>query len=135
MTTAALTPAALHRCLADETRLTLTLLLGTESELCVCELTEALHAPQPRISRHLAHLRRAGLLHGRRQGAWIYYRLNPALPDWIHPILEASRDAAPAAFVAARQRLIDAGTVSRRQAACYAGSTSALFSSTSGDIA
>lgn len=135
MVTAVPTPAALHRCLADETRLTLALLLCAEPELCVCEMTEALAAPQPRISRHLAYLRRAGLLRGRRQGAWIYYRLEPALPAWVSIILEASRDAAPADFVAAHRRLADAGTTRQRQAACRAEPRPALFSSTSGDIA
>ncbi|WP_240673332.1 metalloregulator ArsR/SmtB family transcription factor [Chromohalobacter israelensis] len=135
MTTAVLTPAALHRCLADETRLTLTLLLCNEPELCVCEMTEALAAPQPRVSRHLAYLRRAGLLRGRRRGAWIYYRLEPTLPEWVSTILEASRDAAPPEVITAHRRLADAGTASRRQAACHAEPRPALFSSTSGDIA
>ncbi len=130
-----LTPAALHRCLADETRLTLTLLLCAESELCVCEMTQALAAPQPKISRHLAYLRRAGLLRGRRQGAWIYYRLEPTLPTWVSIILEASRDAAPVEVTAACRRLGDAGAASQRQAACHAESTTAPFPFIPGDSA
>ena len=59
---------------ADETRLRLLVLL-TERELCVCELVDVLEMPQGKISRHLAVLRRAGLVADRRDGTWIYYSL------------------------------------------------------------
>ena len=59
---------------ADETRLRLLVLLA-ERELCVCELVEVLEMPQGKISRHLAVLRRAGLVSDRRFGTWIYYSL------------------------------------------------------------
>jgi len=68
-------PAKIFKALADETRLRiLTLLL--EGELCVCEIIAALELPQSTISRHLAYLRNSGWVQDRRQGVWMYYRLN-----------------------------------------------------------
>ncbi len=65
------------RAVADPTRLRiLNLLRG--GERCVCELVEALGVPQPKASRHLAYLRRAGLVSVRKQGLWSYYRVNQA---------------------------------------------------------
>ncbi len=87
------TPTAVFKCLADETRVRLMLLITREEELCVCELTCALDESQPKVSRHLAQLRAGGLLSDRRQGQWVYYRLAPALPDWVHRILRAALDA------------------------------------------
>ena len=78
----------LFRMLADSTRLRTLILLRQNGELCVCELTHALNLSQPKISRHLAHLREAGLLLARRHGQWMYYRINPQLPDWAQAILQ-----------------------------------------------
>ena len=82
-----LQPAQFFKCLADETRLRCLILLQRRGELCVCELTQALQMSQPKISRHLALLRTCRLLQDRRQGAWVYYRLHPALPDWALIVL------------------------------------------------
>lgn len=82
-----LTPAELFKCLADETRVRAMLLIADQGELCVCELMCALGDSQPKVSRHLAQLRSAGLLLDRRQGQWVYYRLNPELAAWITDIL------------------------------------------------
>lgn len=60
--------------LGDKTRLRL-LNLMSNGEICVCFFTETLQEPQPKISRHLAYLRRAGLVETRRDSKWIYYRL------------------------------------------------------------
>lgn len=65
--------------LADRTRLRL-LNLMAEQEVCVCYFVEILAAPQPTISRHLAYLRRSGLVSARRQGKWMHYRL--AAPEY-----------------------------------------------------
>ncbi len=66
--------ALLFRAVADPTRLRiLALLIG--DELCVCDLVAVLGVPQPTASRHLAYLRKAGLVAARRDGQWIYYRL------------------------------------------------------------
>lgn len=75
------------RILGDLTRLRVLALLSREGELCVCELTYALGEIQPKISRHLALLREAEVVLDRRQGQWIYYRLNPALPGWAQAVL------------------------------------------------
>ncbi len=91
--TEAMTPTALFKCLADDTRTKITLLIVREGELCVCELTAALDQSQPKISRHLALLRSAGLLMDRRQGQWVYYRLHPELPDWVTAALKNVVDA------------------------------------------
>lgn len=80
-------PTNFFKCLADETRLRSLLLIQQESELCVCELMEALDESQPKVSRHLAQLRQCGLLLDRRDGKWVYYRLNPELPNWTINVL------------------------------------------------
>jgi ArsR family transcriptional regulator len=68
----------LFRALADRTRLRLINLIA-EREICVCYFTEVIGAPQPKISRHLAYLRRAGIVAARREGKWMHYRLT--MPD------------------------------------------------------
>lgn len=62
------------RALADRTRLRLLNLMG-EKEVCVCYFVAVLKLSQPKISRHLAYLRRAGVVGARRQGKWMHYRL------------------------------------------------------------
>lgn len=88
----ALEPVRFFKCLADETRLMLALLIHREGELCVCELTHAMDASQPKVSRHLAQLRGCGLLSDRRQGQWVYYQLADDLPHWAGDILKASAE-------------------------------------------
>lgn len=75
------------RLLGDPTRLRAVSLLVDEGELCVCELTGALGEIQPKVSRHLALLRDDGLVLDRRQGQWIYYRINPQLPRWVKTVI------------------------------------------------
>ncbi len=77
--------------LGSDIRLRCLLLLEQENELCVCELTHALNESQPKISRHLAHLREWGLVLDRRDGLWIHYRLHPELPAWALEVLHTSR--------------------------------------------
>jgi len=69
--------ARTFKALADETRLRILVLL-LEGELCVCELIAALELPQSTVSRHLAYLKNTDWLEDRRQGVWMYYRLNHA---------------------------------------------------------
>ena len=76
--------------LSDGTRLRSLLLMQQEGELCVCELVHALGVIQPKISRHLAALRDAGVVKDRRQGQWIYYQINPDLPDWARQVIDAT---------------------------------------------
>ncbi len=76
--------------LANEIRLRTVMLLQREGELCVCELTHALELSQPMISRHLAVLRDSEVLVARRDATWMYYRINPDLPGWVHEILQTT---------------------------------------------
>ncbi len=76
--------------LSDQTRLRSLMLLMQEGELCVCELTHALDLIQPRISRHLASLRDMQVVIDKRMGQWIYYSINPELPDWATGLLHAA---------------------------------------------
>lgn len=87
-----------HKCLADETRLRMVLLIVDQKELCVCELISALQISQPKISRHLALLRQHELLQDRRQGQWVYYRLNPELPAWAVQSINAASQSKPDFF-------------------------------------
>lgn len=66
------------KALADPTRLRLAILLSVKGETCVCELAEALDAPDFRVSRHLGIMRMAGLIEARREGTWMYYKLSKA---------------------------------------------------------
>src|SRR5262245_26307500 len=68
-------PALFFRALSDRTRLRLLNLVGNR-EVCVCFFVEILGTNQPKISRHLAYLRRAGLVQARREGKWMHYRLS-----------------------------------------------------------
>jgi ArsR family transcriptional regulator len=82
----------LFQALADRTRLRLLNLLAA-GEVCVCFFIDILDETQPKISRHLAYLRRAGLAHARRDGKWIHYSLaRPASPEAAH-VLDATLQA------------------------------------------
>lgn len=113
-----LTPIRLFKCLSDDTRLALMLLIHAEGELCVCEMTHALEESQPKISRHLAQLRACELLQDRRQGQWVYYRLMPGLPGWAICTLDAAAKGAAHRTEALRKRLATMGNRPERQAAC-----------------
>lgn len=79
----------LFRALADRTRLRL-LNLMSEQEICVCYFIEVIAAPQPKISRHLAYLRRAGIVAARREGKWMHYRLTAPRDPHAATILKTS---------------------------------------------
>lgn len=83
-------PVSFYKCLADDTRLKSLLLIFLEQELCVCELIEALELSQPKVSRHLAQLRKYGLLQDNKQAQWVFYRINPELADWAKQVLKIS---------------------------------------------
>jgi ArsR family transcriptional regulator len=68
-------PDRLFRALADPTRIAILRLLQEAGELCVCDLVSATRVPQPTASRHLAYLRRVGLVAARKDGLWSHYRL------------------------------------------------------------
>jgi ArsR family transcriptional regulator len=100
---------ALFSALADRTRLRLLNLIRND-EVCVCFFVEVLKTNQPKISRHLAYLRRAGVVSARREGKWMHYRISePPAPhaarvmrevmEWLAQDEEMQRD---------RERLIKA---------------------------
>jgi ArsR family transcriptional regulator len=68
-------PSGLFRAFADATRLRILNLLLEQKEICVCDLCEVLDEIQPKVSRHLATLRRVGLVHYRSEGKWKHYSI------------------------------------------------------------
>mgnify|MGYP006429139457 CR=1 FL=1 len=76
--------------LSDRLRLRCVLLLANAGELCVCEITHALDVVQPKVSRHLATLRAAGIVTAQRDAQRLYYRLNPDCAKPVSRILEAA---------------------------------------------
>jgi ArsR family transcriptional regulator len=111
-------PVEFFKLLADETRLSSLLLIVQEGELCVCELTSALNESQPKISRHLAMLRSAKVLLDRRQGQWVFYRLNPELPAWAAETLEQTRAQNTGLLTPLMQNLCAMGERPERAKAC-----------------
>lgn len=111
-------PLQFFKCLADETRLKSLILIESEGELCVCELMEALEEVQPKISRHLALLRRHRIVLDRRQGQWIYYRLNPDLPDWAKDVITETTQSNQPYIEANLKKLCCIGNRPERSKAC-----------------
>lgn len=103
----------LFKALADVTRLRILGLLLT-GEVCVCDIHESLKIPQPKASRHLAYLRRAGLVDTRRAGLWVHYRLG-RLAD---PVLAAVVDAVRHALTHTDTVRRDAERLQRRTGCC-----------------
>src|SRR5215831_9961586 len=83
---------SLFKALGDETRLRILGLLLT-GEVCVCDIHESLRIPQSKASRHLAYLRRSGLVETRREGLWIHYRLGRLADPVLGAIVDAVRHA------------------------------------------
>jgi len=81
----------LFKILSDPTRLRLLNLLAG-GETCVCELTDSLGVVQPKVSRHLARLRRAGLVDTRRNGKWIHYRWSQHGDPLVRHVLAGLRE-------------------------------------------
>ena len=77
----------MFRAFSDRTRLRI-LHLPLNGELCVCDLVSVLDLPQPKVSRHLAYLRRAVLVTSRKEGLWMYYQLAPAKTAFHRKIME-----------------------------------------------
>lgn len=75
------------RAFSDRTRLRILHLLQP-GELCVCDLVAVLGVPQPKVSRHLAYLRKAHLVNLRKDGLWTYYKLAPATASFHAKLLE-----------------------------------------------
>ena len=91
------------KALADRTRLRILALLGN-NEVCVCHLHDSLSLPQPTVSRHLAYLRRTGLVSARRDGVWMHYRVSPSLAPELRMVLDAAVQALTRVTTTARDR-------------------------------
>ena len=83
----------LFKALGDRTRLRILALLAA-GEVCVCNIHESLNLPQPTVSRHLAYLRKSGLVATRRDGVWMHYRLAPPAEQLAAAIVDAALHAA-----------------------------------------
>jgi ArsR family transcriptional regulator, arsenate/arsenite/antimonite-responsive transcriptional repressor len=81
------TTDSMFRAFSDRTRLRILHVLRG-GELCVGDIVEILEAPQPRVSRHLAYLRKAKLVTVRKSGLWSHYRLAPAKTPFHKKLLE-----------------------------------------------
>lgn len=98
----------LFAALADPTRLRLLNLMDGR-EVCVCYFVEILNQAQPKISRHLAYLRRAGIVDARREGKWMHYKIERPKDKSAASIL----DAALASLKSDRAMQADLTTLSR----------------------
>jgi len=103
----------LFKALADTTRLRILGLL-LAGEVCVCDIHESLKIPQSKTSRHLAYLRRAGLVETRREGLWIHYRLGTR----ADPILAAIVDAVHHGLTHTQTVQRDAQRLQKRTGCC-----------------
>ena len=91
------------KALADRTRLRILALLGN-NEVCVCHIHDSLGLPQPTVSRHLAYLRRTGLVSARRDGVWMHYRVSTSLAPEVRQVLAVSVDALACLTTTAKDR-------------------------------
>ena len=111
----------LFKALGDRTRLRILALLAG-GEVCVCNIHESLQLPQPTVSRHLAYLRRSGLVDARRDGVWMHYRLASPAEKLAGPIVEAALHAVGHAPMAGtdRRKLAKVAGLDVKPAACCA---------------
>jgi len=84
--------ANFFKVLSEPVRLRIFYLLVEKDELCVCNIVEALNLSQSVVSRHLAYLRNKGLVVSRRDGVWIYYRLEKIEKDFLNFLLFHGKD-------------------------------------------
>ena len=82
----------LFKALADKTRLRILALLGN-NEVCVCHIHDSLGVPQPAVSRHLAYLRKSGLVAARRDGVWMHYQRSRSLSPIVQDLVAAAVSA------------------------------------------
>lgn len=111
---------SLFQLLSDPTRLRCLLLMQAEGELCVCELTHALDLSQPKISRHLAALRDAGVVSSRRQGQWVYYQLHPDLLVWAREVIDITAAGVGEQLPFVNDRVVLAAMTNRPSVDCCA---------------
>ena len=110
----------MFRAFSDSTRLRILHLL-LNGELCVCDIVGVLRVPQPTASRHLAYLRKAGLIVKRKQGLWAYYKLTAAASPFHRSLIKCLREC----FRDVPELASDAKRASRQDICCQAsGGTS-----------
>ena len=113
---------SIYAALADPTRLRILALLG-EDEICVCHIHASLDVPQPTASRHLAYLRKAGLVEARREGLWMHYRM----ADLSDPVLQALGETVRHALMHMEAVHKDADRLQKKTGCCLpAAETTAL---------
>lgn len=103
--------------MADPTRLRILSLLQ-EGELCVCDVMSVLKEPQSKISRHLAYLRKSGMVQTRKQGLWMYYSLTRQNPKALQTVL-LSLDHARHDFDELKKDLAEFKKLKKNLVACY----------------
>ncbi len=112
------TTVQLFKALADETRLRILALLSG-GEMCVCDLMAILDLPQSTVSRHLAYLRTSGLVCDRREGVWMYYRLNRVAEGMQQDLLDLlARRLPEQPRIAADQAMLAKRRTSGKPSAC-----------------
>jgi len=82
--------------LADPARLAIVRQLASDGSVCACDFSACAGLSQPTVSHHLRVLREAGLVHGDRQGTWIWYRLDPSVADRLAAMARELDTAGPA---------------------------------------
>ena len=105
----------MFRAFSDSTRLRILHLL-LNGELCVCDIVSVLQVPQPTASRHLAYLRKAGLIVKRKQGLWAYYKLTAATSPFHQSLIKCLREC----FRDVPEIASDAKRASRQHICCQA---------------
>ena len=108
------------KALADPTRLRILGLL-LAGEVCVCDIHETLGIPQPKASRHLAYLRKTGLVDARREGLWMHYRLSAVADPVLRTIVDGAAHALTHLDVVRR----DAQRLQKKTGCCVPASASA----------
>ena len=103
-------PHEFFKIMADPLRLKMILMLQHHGELCVCQFVDATGMSQPKVSRHLAQLREYGLLADRKDQRWVYYRINPALQDWMATMIKTTA-AYHASLIPQQVKDVDNGCV------------------------
>ena len=114
-----ISPTTFYKALADDIRLKTLLIIAVEKEVCVCELMIALNEEsQPKVSRHLAQLRKSGILSDSKHQQWVFYSINPALPQWMKQTITSTVVNEPIFIEQELARLNSMGSRPTRVASC-----------------
>lgn len=100
-----MSPLQFFKCMSDDTRLKSVLIINQLEEACVCDLMAALELDQPKVSRHLAELRKCNILQDERRGKWVYYQLHKQLPDWAKGVISQTAECNTSYFAAPLSKL------------------------------